>query len=212
MLRYNRSGRSAVIPILIVLSVLGIFAWQTGLLNQYFNPTPPGPGGQTFTATVSSFADPVASNPQYSADSRTVTVEASNVVLSNAGVDYSASFVINVRDTKSGDGGESFNMTVTVGSYVSPGGTLWPVLVKDATGQCPDISYSAVTGGTGVEVGCSMFYGTITVDGSSVSITVTIQVNGDLFGTGLPPTGFGIPLTFSIAGAQSVSVVWKASS
>lgn len=207
-LRRDEAGKSAILPTLIVLVVLVLFAWQVGLLNQFLvSQPPPGPDGQTFAITISGFSDPVASS--VSTVSTGVRVEATNIVLSNGGGDYTATFNINVRDTKTGDQqGAHFTMKVVVGNWMSPTGFSWPILVKDSAGLCSDITYSVVAGGSGVETACDAFYGSIDSDGGAVSINVAIQVNGDLFGTGLPPTGTRISLTFGTIGASDASVVW----
>ena len=207
-LRHDKSGKSPILPIALILVVVLLFAWQTGMLAQFIGPTPETPPDQTFDIVLSEFSDPVASSIQ-GGNSQDITVSGSNVVLSNGGGDYTATFKLNVRDTKIDQvGGVPFTMKVVVGSYSSPTGMKWPVLVTDATGNCPDIEYLVSAGGSGVELGCDTFQGSITTDGGSVAITVTIQVNGDLFGTGLPSVGVRIPLTFSISGASDASVVW----
>ena len=212
-LRRDESGRSAIVPILIVVLVLALFAWQVGLLDKYLGTQPPvGPNGQTFDISVSDFSDPVASSVQTTSDG-SISIEGSNVVLSNGGGTYTATFKLNVRDTKTGDQqGAPFTMKVAVGSWMSPSsGLSWSILAKDSS-QCPDISYSVSAGGTGVKLGCDQFQGSISTDGGSLAITVTIIVNGDLFGTGMPSVGVPIPLTFSIVGASDAGLVWKASS
>lgn len=204
-------ARSPILPIAIILVVVLLFTYSTGLLEQFLQPTPGGQPDQTFDITISNFNDPVASSARTSSDGRTVTVEATNLVLSNGGGTYTATFSIHVRDTKQDQQTASFTMKVAVGEYNSPAGTSWPVLVRDSSGQCYDIEYSVTVGGTGAVLpGCEEFYGSINIDGGSLAINIAIEVNGDLFGTGLPPTGFGIPLTFSIIGATDASLVWKA--